>query len=148
MKRFKVVVDSRERDSGVVEALEKLDVEIEITTLKAGDYMVNHRIAFKRLTIDDILKSIFEGEKLSSKIGDMTSIYERPILIIEGEDPFFPSRPFNLSFIQSFLKTIAVSFGVSTLFTLNEAQTAEVISSIARTEHLNKPEPSRIQEIQ
>lgn len=148
MKRFKVVVDSRERDSGVVEALEKQDVEIEITTLKAGDYMVNHRIAFKRLTIDDILKSIFEGEKLSSKIGEMTSIYERSILIIEGEDPFFRGRTVILSFIQSFLKTIAVSFGASTLFTLNEAQTAEVISSIARAEHLNKPEPSRIQEIQ
>ena len=77
----------------------------------------------------------------------MTNIYERPILIIEGEDHFFPGRPVNISFIQSFLKTIAVSFGVSTLFTLNEAQTAEVISSIARAEHL-KPEPSRIQEIQ
>ena len=148
MKRYKIVVDSKEKDSGVAKVLENHDLEIEIATLEAGDYIVNHRIAFKRLTIDDILKSIFEGEKLSSKIGDMTSIYERPILIIEGEDPFFPSRPFNLSFIQSFLKTIAVSFGVSTLFTLNEAQTAEVISSIARTEHLNKPEPSRIQEIQ
>ena len=148
MKRYKVVVDSKEKDSGVAKALENHDLEIEIATLEAGDYIVNHRIAFKRLTIDDILKSIFEGEKLSSKIGDMTSIYERSILIIEGEDPFFPGRPFNLSFIQSFLKTLAVSFGVSTLFTLNDAQTAEVISSIARAERLNKPEPSRIQEIQ
>ena len=147
MKRYKIVVDSKEKDSGVLKALENQDVEIEITTLEAGDYMVNHRIAFKRLTINDILKSIFKGEKLSSKIGDMTKVYECRILIIEGEDPFFPGRPVNLSFIQSFLKTIAVSFGVSTFFTLNEAQTAEVISSIARAEHL-KPEPSRIQEIQ
>ncbi|CAG0968009.1 MAG: hypothetical protein OIN86_05735 [Candidatus Methanoperedens sp.] len=148
MKRYKIVVDSKEKDSGVVKALENQDLEIEIATLEAGDYIVNHSIAFKRLTINDILKSIFKGEKLSSKIGDMTSIYERPILIIEGDDPFFPSRPFNLSFIQNFLKTIAVSFGVSTLFTLNEEQTAEVISYIARAEHLNKPEPSRIQDLQ
>jgi ERCC4-type nuclease len=148
LKRYKVVVDSKDKDSGVVKALENQYLEIEIATLEAGDYIVNRRIAFKRLTIDDILKSIFEGEKLSSKIGKMTNIYERPILIIEGEDPFFPGRPFNLSFIQGFLKTIAVFFGVSTLFTLNEAQTAEVISSIARAEHLNNPEPGRIQEIQ
>ncbi|MFZ3167681.1 MAG: ERCC4 domain-containing protein [Candidatus Methanoperedens sp.] len=148
MKHYKIVVDSKEKDSSVAKVLEKHDLEIEIATLEAGDYIVNHRIALERLTKDDILKSIFEGEKLSSKIGDMTSIYERSILIIEGEDPFFPGRPFNLSFIQSFLKTLAVSFGVSTLFTLNDAQTAEVISSIARAEHLNKPEPSRIQEIQ
>jgi len=138
MKRCKVVVDSRERDSGVVKALENQDVEIEITTLDAGDYMVNHRIAFKRLTIDDILKSIFKDEKLSSKIGDMTSIYERPLLIIEGEDPFFPGRTIDPSFIQFFLKTIAVSLGVPMLYTLDEAQTAEVISSIARVEHFEQ----------
>ncbi|CAG0986001.1 hypothetical protein METP2_02277 [Methanosarcinales archaeon] len=147
MKRYKIVVDSKEKDSGVVKALENQDLEIEIATLESGDYIVNRRIAFKRLTINDILKSIFKGEKLSSAIGNMANSYARPILIIEGEDPFFPGRPVNLSFIQSFLKTIAFSFGVSTLFTLNEAQTAEVISSIARAEHL-KPEPSRIQEIQ
>lgn len=138
MKRCKVVVDSRERDSGVLKALENQDVEIEITTLDAGDYIVNHRIAFKRLTIDDILKSIFEGRKLSSKIGDMTSIYERPILIIEGEDPFFPGRMINLSFIQDFLRIIAVSFRIPILYTLNEAQTAKVISNIARDEHFEQ----------
>jgi len=41
----------------------------------------------------------------------------QPILIIEGEDPFFPGKTVNLSFIQSFLKTIAVSLGVPTLYT-------------------------------
>lgn len=147
MKRYKVVVDSKEKDSGVAKVLENHDLEIEIATLEAGDYIVNHRIAFKRLTINDILKSIFEGEKLSSKIGDMTSIYERPFLIIEGEDPFCPGRMMNISFIQDFLRIIAVSFRIPILYTLNEAKTAEVISSIARAEHL-KPEPSRIQEKQ
>jgi ERCC4-type nuclease len=135
MKRYKVVVDSREWDSGVVKALEKQDVEIEIITLKAGDYVVNHRIAFERITIGDFLKSIFEDVKLYSKIGDLASSYERPILIIEGEDPFFPGRTINPSFIQAFLKTIAVSFRVPTLCTLNETQTAEVLYSIARGEH-------------
>ncbi|MCX9085868.1 MAG: hypothetical protein OIN87_13840 [Candidatus Methanoperedens sp.] len=148
MKYYKIVVDSKEKESGVVKALENQDIEIEIATLKVADYIVNHRIAFKRLTIDDILKSIFKDEKISGRIGGMTNVYERPLLIIEGEDPFFPGRTVNLSFIQSFLKTIAVSFGVSTLFTLNVEQTAEVISSIARAEHLNKPDTCRIQEIQ
>lgn len=148
MKHYRVVINSKEKDSGVVKALENQDLEIEIATLESGDYIVNRRIAFKRLTVNDILKSIFKGEKLFSAMGNMTKVYECRILIIEGEDPFFPGRPVNLSFIQSFLKTIAVSFGVSTLFTLNEAQTAEVISSIARAEHLNKPGPSRIQKIQ
>ncbi|MCX9081358.1 MAG: hypothetical protein OIN83_04105 [Candidatus Methanoperedens sp.] len=147
MKPYKVAVDSKEMESGVAKALEKQGAEIEITTLEAGYYVVNNRIAFKRLTLDDFLMSIFEDRKLYTRLGNLTTSYERTILIIEGEDHFFPGRTIDPSFVQFFVKTIAVSFGVSTLFTLDEAQTSEVISSIARLEHLNKPEPSRIQEI-
>ena len=38
--------------------------------------------------------------------------YERPILIIGGEDPFFSGRTVNPESIQCILKTIAVSFRV------------------------------------
>ncbi len=62
--------------------------------------------------------------------------YERPILIIEGEDPFFSGRTVNPESIKGILKTIAISFRVPTLFMFNEAETAEVIPGIARLEHL------------
>jgi ERCC4-type nuclease len=137
-KRCKVVVNSRELDSGVVKALEKQDIEIELTILETADYVVNHRIDFVRMTIDDFLKSIFKDRKLYTKIGGMASSYDRPILIIEGEDPFFPGRTINPSFIQGFFNTIAVSFRVPTLYTLNETQTSEVILSIAMAKHYNK----------
>ncbi|HYN44520.1 MAG TPA: ERCC4 domain-containing protein [Candidatus Limnocylindrales bacterium] len=135
MPLIKVVVDSRELRSGVVKMLDKQDIEIEITTLEVGDYIADNRIAFKRITIDDFLKSLFEDRRLFGQIKHLAGSYERPILIIEGEDPFFPGRTINPSFIQGFLKTIAVSFRVPTLYTLDEADTAEVISSIARAEN-------------
>lgn len=87
-----------------IQVLENQDIEIEIATLEAGDYIVNHRIAFRRLTIDDILKG----------------------------------KMINLSFIKDFLRIIAVSFRIPILYTLNEAQTAEVISNIARDEHFEQ----------
>lgn len=64
--------------------------------------------------------------------------YDRTILIIEGEDPFFSGRTVNPESIHGIPKTIAVSFGVPTLFILDEAETAEVKASIARLEHLEK----------
>ncbi len=134
MPSVKIVVDSREVGSGVVKALEKQDIGIEITTLEAGDYLANHRIAFERMTLDDFLKALFEGRKLFSQIRDLAGKYERPVLIIEGEDPFFSGRTISPGSIQGFLKRIAVSFRVPALYTLNEAETAEVISSIARAE--------------
>jgi Fanconi anemia group M protein len=134
MSSIRIAVDPEELRSGVIKALEKQGVEIEITKLEAGDYVANHRIAFERMTIDDFFKSIFEDRKLLSRIKYLANSCERPVLIIEGEDPFFSGRTINPGSIQGFLKTIAVSFRVPTLYTLNEAETAVVISSIARAE--------------
>ena len=134
MPSVRIVVDPGELRSSVVKALEKQGVEIEITKLEAGDYAANHRIAFERMTIDDLLKSIFEDMRLLSRIKYLANSYERPILIIEGEDPFFSGRTVNPASFQCFLKTVAVSFRVPAIFTLNEVETAEVISSIARAE--------------
>lgn len=82
MPPIRIVVDPDELRSGVVKALEKQGVEIEITKLETGDYEVNHRLAFGRMTIDDFFKSIFEDKKLISQIGDLANSYERPVLII------------------------------------------------------------------
>lgn len=104
MSSIRIVVDPGELRSGVVKALEKQGVEIEVTKLEAGDYTANHRTAFKRMTIDDFIKSIFEDRKLLSQIKDMANSYERPVLIIEGEYPFFSGRTINPTSIQGFLK--------------------------------------------
>lgn len=132
MASVRIVVDSGEQGSGVVRALEKQGVEIEIRNLEAGDYVTDNRIAFERMALEDLLKSFFEDRKLFSQIKDMESKYERPVLIIEGEDPFFSGRTINPASIQGFLTKIAVSFRVPVVFTLNENETADIISSTVR----------------
>lgn len=100
MPSVRIVVDPGELRSGVVKSLEKQGVEIEITKLETGDYIANHWIAFERMTIDDILKSVFEDMKLFSRIKYLANSYERPVLIIEGEDPFFSGMLFVQFFLQ------------------------------------------------
>jgi ERCC4-type nuclease len=41
---MKIIVDHREMRSKVIESLEKLGADIEITTLKVGDYVVTIKI--------------------------------------------------------------------------------------------------------
>lgn len=120
--------------------LEKQGVEIVITDLELGDHIVKNRIAFKRITIKDLLKSIFEDMRLFDQIKHLASRYDCTILIIEGEDPFSSGRNVNPGSIQGFLRKLAVSFQVPVVFTLNEAETSEVISSIARAERMKQPE--------
>ena len=122
MPSVRIVVDPGELGSGVVKALEKQGVEIEITKLEAGDFVANHWIAFERMTIDDLLKSIFEDRKFFSLIKELANSYERPVLIIEGEDPFFSGLTINPTSFQNFLKTVAVSFRVPAIFLKSNAR--------------------------
>ncbi len=134
MPSVRVVVDSSEMHSDVVKALQKQDIEIEITTLEVGDYVTSGRTAFERMTIGDFLKSLFEDRKHFSQIEVMARSCERPVLIIEGEDPFLSGRTVNPGSIQGILNTITIPFRVPIVYTLNETETAEVIASIAKRE--------------
>lgn len=118
----------------VAEALGKLGAEIEITTLDVGDYVVNSRVAFERKTVNDLFATLLERRELFSQLSDLSRSYRRPILIIEGGDPFFFSgRKMHPAAVQGFLNTIAL-MRIPALYTLNEEETAQVIFMIAKQE--------------
>ncbi len=138
---MKILIDHRETRSRVAEALGKLGADIEITTLEVGDYVVSDRVAFERKTVDDIFATMLERRELFSQLMDLAKSYRLPILIIEGEDPFFFSgRRMHPKAIQGFLNTIAL-MRIPTLYTLNAAETAQVISMIAAKEQKDKIRP-------
>ncbi len=137
MSSIRLHVDTGEMHSSVVKALENQDIEIEITDLEVCDYVFNG-IAFERLTFDDLLRSVFEDVKLLTRIKNLADHFERPILIIEGEDPFLAGRTINPGSIQSFLRKIATSFRVPAVFTLDEVETAELILSITGAENSDR----------
>jgi len=135
---MKIIVDHREMRCGVAEALRKLGADIEITTMEVGDYVVSDRVAFERKTVDDLFATLLERRELFSQLADLARSYRLPILIIEGEDPFFFSgRRMHPAAVQGFLNTIAL-MRIPTLYTLNEAETAQVIGMIAAKEQEDK----------
>jgi len=138
---MKIIVDHREKRSKVIDSLEKLGADIEITTLKVGDYIVSDRVAFERKRIDDLFATLLERRELFSQLSDLAKSYRRPILIIEGDDPFFSlNGRMHPSAIQGILNTIAL-MRIPALFTLNEAETAQVITMIAEKEQGNRNKP-------
>jgi Fanconi anemia group M protein len=91
--------------------------------------------------VDDIFATLIERRELFSQLMDMEKSYKLPILIIEGEDMFFFSgRRMNPKAIQGFLNSIAL-MRIPTIYTLNEAETAQVISMIAAKEQTDKTRP-------
>ncbi len=80
----RIVVDHRERSSGVPELLAAHDrVDLSFAELAIGDYVVDDRVIFERKTIDDFAKSIIDT-RLFRQASRLNRASHRSAFIIEG----------------------------------------------------------------
>jgi len=138
---LKIVVDYRETKSGVVNVLDRLGLEVTFATLEIGDYVVSDRLAVERKRTDDFASSLIDGKRnLFAQLSDLTRVYEKPVLIIEGTE-LFTSRQISPNAIYGSLVSIAIDFGVSLLYSRDEEETAAILKILAKREQIeNKRE--------
>lgn len=129
-----VYVDSRELRSHVVKVLEELGLDVRVETMEVGDYVVSERVAVERKTTSDLLSTLMDGEReLFLQLSDMGRTYDRPLLVIEGDD-LYTARRVHPNAIRGILASIAVDFSIPIIFTKSERESAEFIAIVARRE--------------
>lgn len=132
-----VFADQRETHSGILPFLEKMGVRIALKTLEVGDYVLSDRLCIERKTTVDFLGSMLDSGRLFRQLADLARTYDRPVLLIEGED-LFTARQVHPNAIRGLLSSIIIDFGVPVITTRNEEETAAYISVMARREQLEK----------
>ncbi|MHC1632080.1 MAG: DEAD/DEAH box helicase [Methanotrichaceae archaeon] len=126
-----VAVDPRER--GMAKRLESLGIGVVLKVLEIGDYVISDQIAIERKTAADFVDSLVDPERgLFRQISDLARNYEKPVLILEGQDLY--TRQVHPNAIRGALASIAVDFGVPIIPTENEDETVSVIALMARRE--------------
>ncbi|MCP3682971.1 MAG: DEAD/DEAH box helicase [bacterium] len=128
-----VFADIREKGSGVIKELADCGVTIDLKTLNVGDYICSRRCGIEFKTVGDFVDSIIDG-RLLHQLKDLKSNFERPVVIIEGEEDIFSVRKVHPNAIRGMLATIAVSYGIPILYTKNFKETAALILTIAKRE--------------
>ncbi|GAB3415128.1 DEAD/DEAH box helicase [Haloparvum alkalitolerans] len=130
-----VVVDQRELDSNIARDLSKRDgLTTRLETLAVGDYVLSDRVAVERKAAADFVDSLLDGDRsVFEQVGDMARAYGRPVMVVEGAD-LYGQRNVNPNAIRGALASLAVDFDVSVLRTEDEADTAELLETIARRE--------------
>ncbi|MCX8189676.1 MAG: helix-hairpin-helix domain-containing protein [Candidatus Diapherotrites archaeon] len=130
-----IFCDDRETSCKVVLYLKKMGADIKSIRLDIGDYLISEKIVVERKTSADFLSSLCDG-RLFEQVKNITS-YEKPILIIEGSpESLFAIRDINKKAILGALIAISIDFGISILFSRDEAQTAEILYLIAKRNQL------------
>lgn len=135
-EKIVVYVDNREIGSDVVRELTRLNVKIVPMQLQVADYLVSESVAIERKTAEDFLQSIVD-KRLFPQVKEITSKYEKPLLIIEGQD-LYGRRAIHPEAIRGALISVANDFRLPIIWTSNSQETARMIHTVARREQTER----------
>ncbi|MEM2928713.1 MAG: ERCC4 domain-containing protein [Nitrososphaerota archaeon] len=77
-----ILIDYREKDSGIPRILMNRNIPISFENLEIGDYIIGD-IVIERKTSKDFIASIFDG-RIFEQASKITSYTNKSILLIEG----------------------------------------------------------------
>jgi Fanconi anemia group M protein len=130
---LKIFADVREKASGVIKELIDMGVSINMQTLNVGDYLLSSRVGVEYKKVPDFVDSIVDG-RLLEQIKYLKQNFERPIIIVEGDEDIYSQRKIHPNAIRGMLATITVSYGMPVMQTKNAKETAALMAVIAKRE--------------
>ena len=136
---IRIVIDERERKSGIPKLLRAIGVNVEVKTLPIGDYIVSHETVVERKSIHDFISSIFDG-RLFDQCNRLKEHFKFPIILLEGNVDEIESITENPLVFYGALSTIAVDFKIPVIPTPNASHTAKLLLSLSsRKESIKGP---------
>jgi len=129
----KVFVDHREKGNKIVKELLDLGCDVKLDTLNSGDFVISSRAGIEYKTKQDFVNSIIDG-RLLEQIKNLKSNFERPLIIIEGEEDIYSMRNIHPNAIRGMMATITVSYGIPIVQTKDNKDTAALIFICAKRE--------------
>jgi len=136
-----ITADQREMVSSVVEELVRRGVTVKPVQAGEGDYIVSDRTAIERKSAQDLADSLVDG-RLFDQIARLRDRYERPVLLVEGDDPF-TKRNITREAMMGAIASISIDFGIPVVFTRDPAMTAEYVIAAAKRE-IDRGEKPRV----
>ncbi len=127
----RVVVDERERMSGVPDLLSKLDVRVYFSRLPVGDYVVSPEIAVERKSLADLVSSVYDG-RLFIQASEISSSFRKPYLVVEGDVRKVSELARNLSSYYGAIASVTLAYDLRLIHTANPSETAIAIASLVK----------------
>jgi len=137
LKNIRIVVDEREKKSGIPGILKEIGINLEIKTLPIGDYIVAPETVVERKTISDLISSVFDG-RLFDQCNRLKEHYQFPILLIEGNIDEIEELTENSLVFYGAISSIAIDFKIPVIHTPNASHTAKLLVSMCSRKDASK----------
>jgi ERCC4-related helicase len=135
--KVKIIADVREKGSGVIKELIEQGVDVDMTTLACADYLCSSRVGIEVKRVDDFVNSILDG-RLVQQVKNLKYNFERPLVIIEGEEDIYSVRNVHPNAIRGMLAMIVGSYGIPLIRTKDYNDTAGILIALAKREQEEK----------
>jgi len=137
LKNIRIVVDEREKKSGIPGILKGIGISLEIKTLPIGDYIVAPETVVERKTISDLVSSVFDG-RLFDQCNRLKEHYQFPILLIEGNIDEIEELTENSLVFYGAISSIAIDFKIPVIHTPNASHTSKLLVSMCSRKDASK----------
>ena len=127
---LRIIIDERERKSGIPKLLRAIGVNVEVKTLPIGDYIVSHETVVERKSIHDFMSSVFDG-RLFDQCNRLKDHFQFPIILLEGNVDEIESIAENPLVFYGALSTVAIDFKIPIIPTPNASHTAKLLVSLS-----------------
>lgn len=129
LDKLRIIVDERERKSGIPDLLRAVGINIELKTLPIGDYIVAPETVVERKSIHDLVSSIFDG-RLFDQCNRLKEHFQFPIILIEGNLDEISNITENPLIFYGAISSIALDFKIPILPTPSADHTAKLLVSL------------------
>jgi len=141
---MRILVDHRERPSGIIIDLAKKGFEVDVKQLPIADFIIEtkdhegvvHSLGIEKKTQEDFLNSIMD-KRILRQLLELKKTFSRQLLVIEGDQNIYTLRNFHPNAIRGMLASIAIDFQIPVIYTKSPKDTASLMAVIAK--RMEKP---------
>ncbi len=137
LDKLRIVVDERERKSGIPDLLRAVGINIEMKTLPVGDYIVAPETVVERKSIKDLISSVFDG-RLFDQCNRLKENFQFPIILMEGNVDEINEITENPLIFYGAVSSIALDFKIPVIATPSADHTAKLLVSLCSRKDLPK----------
>jgi DNA excision repair protein ERCC-4 len=137
LENIRIIVDEREKKSGIPDLLKAVGINIEIKTLAIGDYIVAPETVIERKSIKDLVSSIFDG-RLFDQCDRLKENFQNPIILMEGNLDEIDEITENPLVFYGAVSSIVMDFKIPVIPTPSASHTAKMLISMSHRKDSSK----------
>ena len=132
LEKLRIIVDERERKSGIPGLLKSVGINMEIKTLLIGDYIVAPETVIERKSLHDLVSSVFDG-RLFDQCSRLKKHFKFPIILMEGNVDEIDEITENPLIFYGAVSRVVLDFNIPIIPTPSATHTAKLLVSMCST---------------